>query len=744
MPRKQQEKEQDYGKKIQELLEKTQEYRKNPEKFTGENADSFLNELMDIKRKQLRDPFKGKEKPSFELLLGELQNTEEDVIHQEIKKRAMDTLVEIKGDLKTDENREKIAKAINYSELYTFIVDNTAVFKLKVDFERKRKEEKAQRAGIQDAINKGNQSELDKWKTDRKNKGFVTERNQLQKEGFEKGKIFQSCSAILTEMDELKKKDIRTAEEEARYLSDKALRDSHLFIGYMMTTRYMRKNPERDLYDEKKMQEALEKSQKELNKQATLMKEVKKGIEKLEKEINIDNFKRARGQHAADMTRFYFKKFDELFHDAEISYEKKKTKNFGNVMQALGALRDYKWNENYGKNSIYERHQNAYDKGIEKALGALDTYIQRKPRWTFLRGNLGNERLEQAQNMRKLLGDMQTEMQGYRNYVKEHAMETAALREQDDQKKKREAEKPIVQNAFSLDSIEKPENKEKEKPQLLEEFEQEIENKENLQNDVEVKSENKREEKLQNQENKEKKEAQKTEEEKKEEQKKEEQEQEEKKKEQEKAKKEKIEEQKRAKKREQEIQNEKVNQSPPIRQTVPYVPNKREAELRQRQNSDGPKRVWSSREGKFVDVKPLSPIVQDTKEENKPAEVHEDEKKAKPKTPIWDTSDLYYFSEKERAMMEDIMKGGDGGIKKKTEPGTSKKERTSFQALTNSSSKAVQTDLKKNKEKPKINIKAMRREIEETKKLADQKKRPREAEDIYDKNFVPKFMGKSK
>ncbi len=726
MPRKQQEKDQDYGKKIQELLEKTQEYRKNPESFKGEKADSFLNELMDIKRKQLRDPFKGKEKSSFELLLGELQNTEEDVIHQEIKKRAMDTLVEVKGDLKTDENREKIAEAINYSELYEFIVDKTTVLRSKVNFERKRKEEKAQRAGIQDAINKGNQSELDKWKTDRKTKGFVTERNQLQKEGFEKGEIFQSCSTILAEMDELKKKDIRTVEEEARYLSDKALRDSHLFIGYMMTTRYMRKNPERDLYDEKKMQEALEKSQKELNKQATLMKEVKKGIEKLEKEINIDNFKRVRGQHAADMTRLYFKKFDELFHDAEISYEKKKTKNFGNVMQALGALRDYKWNENYGKNSIYERHQNAYDKGIEKALGALDTYIQRKPRWAFLRGNLDNERLEQAQNMRKLLGDMQAEMQGYRNYVKEHVMETAALMEQDDQEKKREAAKPIVQNAFSLDPIEKPGNKEKEKPQLLEEFEQEIKNQENLQSDVKAKSENKQDEKLQNQESREKKEEQKTEEEKKEQEK------------------EKIEEQKRAKQREQEIQNEKVNQSPQIRQTVPYVPNKREAELRQRQNSDGPKRVWSNWEGKFVDVKPLSPIVQDTKEENKPAEVHEDEKKAKPKTPIWDTSDLYYLSEKERAMMEDIMKGGDGRIKKKTEPGTSKKERTSFQALTNSSSKAVQTDLKKNKEKPKINIKAMHREIEETKKIADQKTRPREAEDIYDKNFVPKFMGKSK
>ncbi len=726
MPRKQQEKDQDYGKKIQELLKKTQEYRKNPESFKGEKADSFLNELMDIKRKQLRDPFKGKEKSSFELLLGELQNTEEDVIHQEIKKRAMDTLVEVKGDLKTDENREKIAEAINYSELYEFIVDKTTVLRSKVNFERKRKEEKAQRAGIQDAINKGNQSELDKWKTDRKTKGFVTERNQLQKEGFEKGEIFQSCSTILAEMDELKKKDIRTVEEEARYLSDKALRDSHLFIGYMMTTRYMRKNPERDLYDEKKMQEALEKSQKELNKQATLMKEVKKGIEKLEKEINIDNFKRVRGQHAADMTRLYFKKFDELFHDAEISYEKKKTKNFGNVMQALGALRDYKWNENYGKNSIYERHQNAYDKGIEKALGALDTYIQRKPRWAFLRGNLDNERLEQAQNMRKLLGDMQAEMQGYRNYVKEHVMETAALMEQDDQEKKREAAKPIVQNAFSLDPIEKSGNKEKEKPQLLEEFEQEIKNQENLQSDVKAKSENKQDEKLQNQESREKKEEQKTEEEKKEQEK------------------EKIEEQKRAKQREQEIQNEKVNQSPQIRQTVPYVPNKREAELRQRQNSDGPKRVWSNWEGKFVDVKPLSPIVQDTKEENKPAEVHEDEKKAKPKTPIWDTSDLYYLSEKERAMMEDIMKGGDGRIKKKTEPGTSKKERTSFQALTNSSSKAVQTDLKKNKEKPKINIKAMHREIEETKKIADQKTRPREAEDIYDKNFVPKFMGKSK
>lgn len=706
MPKKKQEKKQDYGKKIQELREMTQEYRKNPEKFTGENADFFLNELMDIKRKQLRDPFKGKEKPSFELLLGELQNTKEDVIHQEIKKRAMGTLVEIKGDLKTDENREKIAKAINYSELYTFIVDNTAVFKSKVNFERKRKEEKAQRAGIQDAINKGNQSELDKWKTDRETKGFVTERNQLQQEGFEKGKIFQSCSAILTEMDELKKKDIRTAEEDARYLSDKALRDSYLFIAYMMTTRYIRKNSERDLYDEKKMQEALEKSQKQLNKQAALMKEIKKGIEKSEKEINIDNFKRVRGQHAADMTRLYFKKFDELFHDAEISYEKKKTKNFGNVMQALGALRDYKWNENYGKNSIYEAYQERYDKGIEKALDTLDTYIQGKSRFAFLRRKLGNERLEQAQQMRELLGEIRNKMQEYRSTVKEHPMETGALMEQDDQKKKCEAEAKLVEDAVPLVQLSIEPIKTNENPILFEDFEHEQNNKKsNRENDVKVKSENEEKAGSKKQENEVK------------------------------------EEQKKG------IQNEKENPSPKIQQTVPDVPNPRSNELMQ-QNSDGPKSEESQKDRKFVDVKPVVPVVQNANEKSESVEVSTAEKTDQPNTERRSTVNVPKTSKEDQRAIDTIRKSNTWSgtlqpVRAKTvsyEAVNQNRERITYDKL-----KSDEIKSEKNQDRKPANwVKIAHNGMKQIKEELEKQQRPYEAEDIYDSKVVSKLQEKRK
>lgn len=695
MPKKKQEKKQDYGKKIQELREMTQEYRKNPDKFTGKDADLFLYELIHIKNMNASEPFQDNEKISYRLLFDDLQGDQNDVIHTEIKKRAMDAFLEINDNLNGEQKQYKIEEAICYSELYKDVLDEVTKINLKVDYEMKQMKENKLNADIRDAINKGNQKILDELKESRKKTGFVNIRNQFQEEGFEKGKMFQACNIILKEINEIEQKKTRTRQDAFLHERDLLLKQSPLFDSYMQITHDINNNPERDLYVEEKMQESLEKTQKQLNEKASV-----------EREEKINLFEQKRKQHVLDMAQ-EFEKFDEQFHNAEMSYDKKRTNNFGSVMQALGALKDYKWNENYGKNSIYEAYQERYDKGIEKALDTLDTYIQGKSRFAFLRRKLGNERLEQAQQMRELLGEIRNKMQEYRSTVKEHPMETGALMEQDDQKKKCEAEAKLVEDAVPLVQLPIVEPiKNNGNPILFEDFEYEQNNKKsNRENDVKVKSENEGKAGSKKQEN-----------EVKEEQKK-------------------------------EIQNEKENPSPKIQQTVPDVPNPRSNELMQ-QNSDGPKSEESQKDRKFVDIKPVVPVVQNANEKSESVEVSTAEKTDQPNTERRSTVNVPKTSKEDQRAIDTIRKSNTWSgtlqpVRAKTvsyEAVNQNRERITYDKL-----KSDEIKSEKNQDRKPANwVKIAHNGMKQIKEELEKQQRPYEAEDIYDSKVVSKLQEKRK
>lgn len=688
-------KKQDYGKKIQELREMTQEYRKNPDKFTGKDADLFLYELIHIKNMNASEPFQDNEKISYRLLFDDLQGDQNDVIHTEIKKRAMDAFLEINDNLNGEQKQYKIEEAICYSELYKDVLDEVTKINLKVDYEMKQMKENKLNADIRDAINKGNQKILDELKESRKKTGFVNIRNQFQEEGFEKGKMFQACNIILKEINEIEQKKTRTRQDAFLHERDLLLKQSPLFDSYMQITHDINNNPERDLYVEEKMQESLEKTQKQLNEKASV-----------EREEKINLFEQKRKQHVLDMAQ-EFEKFDEQFHNAEMSYDKKRTNNFGSVMQALGALKDYKWNENYGKNSIYEAYQERYDKGIEKALDTLDTYIQGKSRFAFLRRKLGNERLEQAQQMRELLGEIRNKMQEYRSTVKEHPMETGALMEQDDQKKKCEAEAKLVEDAVPLVQLPIVEPiKNNGNPILFEDFEYEQNNKKsNRENDVKVKSENEGKAGSKKQEN-----------EVKEEQKK-------------------------------EIQNEKENPSPKIQQTVPDVPNPRSNELMQ-QNSDGPKSEESQKDRKFVDIKPVVPVVQNANEKSESVEVSTAEKTDQPNTERRSTVNVPKTSKEDQRAIDTIRKSNTWSgtlqpVRAKTvsyEAVNQNRERITYDKL-----KSDEIKSEKNQDRKPANwVKIAHNGMKQIKEELEKQQRPYEAEDIYDSKVVSKLQEKRK
>ena len=695
MPKKKQEKKQDYGKKIQELREMTQEYRKNPDKFTGKDADLFLYELIHIKNMNASEPFQDNEKIRYRLLFDDLQGDQNDVIHTEIKKRAMDAFLEINDNLNGEQKQYKIEEAICYSELYKDVLDEVTKINLKVDYEMKQMKENKLNADIRDAINKGNQKILDELKESRKKTGFVNVRNQFQEEGFEKGKMFQACNIILKEINEIEQKKTRTRQDAFLHERDLLLKQSPLFDSYMQITHDINNNPERDLYVEEKMQESLEKTQKQLNEKASV-----------EREEKINLFEQKRKQHVLDMAQ-EFEKFDEQFHNAEMSYDKKRTNNFGSVMQALGALKDYKWNENYGKNSIYEAYQERYDKGIEKALDTLDTYIQGKSRFAFLRRKLGNERLEQAQQMRELLGEIRNKMQEYRSTVKEHPMETGALMEQDDQKKKCEAEAKLVEDAVPLVQLPIVEPiKNNGNLILFEDFEHEQNNKKsNRENDVKVKSENEEKAGSKKQENEVK------------------------------------EEQKKG------IQNEKENPSPKIQQTVPDVPNPRSNELMQ-QNSDGPKSEESQKDRKFVDVKPVVPVVQNANEKSESVEVSTAEKTDQPNTERRSTVNVPKTSKDDQRAIDTIRKSNTWSgtlqpVRAKTvsyEAVNQNRERITYDKLKNDEIKS-----EKNQDRKPANwVKIAHNGMKQIKEELEKQQRPYEAEDIYDSKVVSKLQEKRK
>ena len=673
----------------------TQEYRKNPDKFTGKDADLFLYELIHIKNMNASEPFQDNEKISYRLLFDDLQGDQNDVIHTEIKKRAMDAFLEINDNLNGEQKQYKIEEAICYSELYKDVLDEVTKINLKVDYEMKQMKENKLNADIRDAINKGNQKILDELKESRKKTGFVNIRNQFQEEGFEKGKMFQACNIILKEINEIEQKKTRTRQDAFLHERDLLLKQSPLFDSYMQITHDINNNPERDLYVEEKMQESLEKTQKQLNEKASV-----------EREEKINLFEQKRKQHVLDMAQ-EFEKFDEQFHNAEMSYDKKRTNNFGSVMQALGALKDYKWNENYGKNSIYEAYQERYDKGIEKALDTLDTYIQGKSRFAFLRRKLGNERLEQAQQMRELLGEIRNKMQEYRSTVKEHPMETGALMEQDDQKKKCEAEAKLVEDAVPLVQLPIVEPiKNNGNPILFEDFEYEQNNKKsNRENDVKVKSENEGKAGSKKQEN-----------EVKEEQKK-------------------------------EIQNEKENPSPKIQQTVPDVPNPRSNELMQ-QNSDGPKSEESQKDRKFVDIKPVVPVVQNANEKSESVEVSTAEKTDQPNTERRSTVNVPKTSKEDQRAIDTIRKSNTWSgtlqpVRAKTvsyEAVNQNRERITYDKL-----KSDEIKSEKNQDRKPANwVKIAHNGMKQIKEELEKQQRPYEAEDIYDSKVVSKLQEKRK
>ena len=620
---------------MRDIEDRAIKYRKDPDSFQAE-TDIVMNELLYVKNAHDRNELNDEEKLRYKNFVYKLKSMDCDLIRKEIENRAMCSFKSIQGDLTTDSQCFNIEQANSYSDLYNLLADYQQLSREKFNYESKEASEKEMNAGIRDAIDRGDQEALDAWKERRKNTGFVDVRKQLQEEEFEKGNTFGACNAVLKELDELEHKKDRTPDEKKRYERDLKLKNSSLFGPYMLITRHMNQNPERDLYVEEKMQESLENAKEQLKKETEKRlreekrlkeeteKRLKEESEKRLKENKIRAFEQYRDEHAAQMAA-QFERFNQLFQNAQTTYTKKETADFGKVMKELNSINDYNWNENYGKNSIYEAHQNIYNKGLERALDTLDTYIQ-KPRFSRMMGSLAKERLEEAKEMRDLLTEIEINMKAFRSYVGEHTMETAALMDRADQ-------------------------------------------------------------------------------------------------------------------------SEKANQSSQIQQTVPYVPNPRWYELMQRQNSDGPKRIWSQRDGKFIDVKPVGSAVRNVKEESKPAEVPADEKKVQPNTESQFTVDVSKLSKEDQRAIDAIMKGDTWlrtlrpvqAEKVSYKTVNLKRERTSYVEL---KSNAAKTEKKQGKKSDRW-IQETKNDMKKVQEALKKKQRPKEAEDASDIKAVSKSKANS-
>ncbi len=422
---------QKYTDQLKKLKENAAQYFENAP--TPEQLELFLTELKSVQDANSLGQITGTAKEAYDDLFATLKGPkEETAIHKEVKKRAIDTFANMEGNLSND----AAYAAGYYSKLYELISNEERIKEERTEYARKNAAEEKYNQEMRSAIKAGNQEALDRAKAARETNGFTEIRNQLKNEGYEKGKLFKSCTDVFQYLADNKKKENKTEEEQAQFNRIDRMMKSHLFVPYMKIVHNIQKDKEAILYYDVDLQESM----KQLKKSEEMAEQAKEAAKKEEKERNVADFAKHRDEHVADI-KAKFSQYTQIMTRLKELSEGRKTGYF-DVMQGRGtSLSDNRWdNEKYKEKCLYDAITDQYDKKVQSVLEKVDEYIQHKERQLF-KGKIGKQRLDVARELKTVLMQMQTSMNDFKTYRREHPQELGALMDQIQEAKKKPAQK---------------------------------------------------------------------------------------------------------------------------------------------------------------------------------------------------------------------------------------------------------------------------------------------------------------
>ncbi len=131
---------------------------------------------------------------------------------------------------------------------------------------------------------------------------------------------------------------------------------------------------------------------------------------------NIADFEECIEEH----NNRIMQKFEEYDALQERIYELnkgKKPKTFDNMLDQMEIFGRNKWNNGqYKENCLYGAWMDQYNSQLEQMLGKVDAYIRRKES-QFFPGKIGRQRLEAARDMHRVLTAMREQMKEFRKYA---------------------------------------------------------------------------------------------------------------------------------------------------------------------------------------------------------------------------------------------------------------------------------------------------------------------------------------
>ncbi len=431
-----------YTEQLKKLKETAIQYfGNNP---TPEQMDQFLEELQSVQNANSIGFLTGADKEAYNDLVTTLKEPhDETAIHKAIKKRAIDAFTNMNGDLSSDAALE----ASRYSKLYEFISNEKRLKEERIEYERKNAAEGKYNQEIRSAIKAGSQEALDQAKAAREANGFTEIRNQLKNEGYGKGKIFKSCTDVFLYLGYNRKKENKTAEEQAQFNRIDRMKKSHLFVPYMKIVDNIHNDKEAILYSDATLQESMER----LKESEEMIKRAKEAVKKEEKERKAADFAKHRDEHAADINA-KFSRYIQIMDQLKELSAGRSTEYFNTMRDRGTTLYQNRWNdEKYKETCLYDTITDKYDKQIQNVLEKVDEYIQHKER-QFFKGKIGKQRLDAARELKTVLTEMQTSMQNFKTYRKEHPQELGTLMDQMQEAKKIPSQKSMNKAAVAAPS----------------------------------------------------------------------------------------------------------------------------------------------------------------------------------------------------------------------------------------------------------------------------------------------------
>ncbi len=222
------------------------------------------------------------------------------------------------------------------------------------------------------------------------------------------------------------------------------MKKSHLFVPYMKIVDNIHKDKEAILYSDATLQESME----HLKASEEMIKRVKKAAKNAAKEKNAADFVKHRDEHAADI-KDKFNRYIQIMDQLNELSAGRKTGYFDTMQERGSSLYNNRWdNEKYKETCLYDAITGQYDKRVQDVLESVDEYIQHKER-QFFKGKIGKQRLDAARELKTVLTEMQTSMENFKNYRREHPQELGTLMDQMQEAKKAPSQKSMNKAAVA-------------------------------------------------------------------------------------------------------------------------------------------------------------------------------------------------------------------------------------------------------------------------------------------------------